>query len=198
MSFCSAPRSAYDNAIRGQSKIHALPTSQITHLLKVIDQVREGQVNIRDLDRRDMNSINGLMKSFGMLHQQWRNFHPYKSSRSTQSNFQPVLSRKLISYENIVALQNRIKQHDELLLHGSGSWLKIANYFLNIRKFCNFCRLFPLLLHHYDYRIFTPCFWWYISSRVCSLYSTKILKSILLTFITISRKVFGCFGVASR
>ena len=70
MSFCSAPRSAYDNAIRGQSKIHALPTSQITHLLKVIDQVREGRVNIRDLDRRDMNSINGLMKSFGMLHQQ--------------------------------------------------------------------------------------------------------------------------------
>eukprot|EP00093_Oithona_nana_P009008 09008.XXX_220066_220629_1 [CDS] Oithona nana genome sequencing. len=64
------PRSAYDNAIRGQSKIHALRTSQITHLLKVIDQVREGQVNIRDLDRRDMNSINSLMKSYGMLHQQ--------------------------------------------------------------------------------------------------------------------------------
>ena len=68
--FYSVPRSAYDNAIRGQSKIHALRTSQITHLLKVIDQVREGQVNIRDLDRRDMNSINSLMKSYGMLHQQ--------------------------------------------------------------------------------------------------------------------------------
>ena len=67
--FFRLPRSAYDNAIRGYGKIHALPTSQITHLLKVIDQVREGQTNVRDLDRRDMNSINGLLKSFGMYQQ---------------------------------------------------------------------------------------------------------------------------------
>ena len=38
-------------------------------MLRVIDRLREGRVNIRDLDRRDINSINKLLESYGVT--QW-------------------------------------------------------------------------------------------------------------------------------
>ena len=52
--------------INGESAIRSMPTTRISKLIRVIDQVRDGRLNMRDLDRKDAISIKNLMASFGM------------------------------------------------------------------------------------------------------------------------------------
>ena len=56
-----------EGRLRGVATIKALPTSQIDKLLRVINKVGEGRINLRDVDRRDMDSIRNLMAAYGML-----------------------------------------------------------------------------------------------------------------------------------
>ena len=55
-----------ESKIRGEAAIRSMKTSEITELIKSMDLLREGRVNIRDLDRRDINSINKLLAAYGM------------------------------------------------------------------------------------------------------------------------------------
>ena len=64
-----SPWIGIDGKIRGEAAIRSMPTSKISNLLRSIDRLREGRVNIRDLDRRDINSINKLLESYGV--HQW-------------------------------------------------------------------------------------------------------------------------------
>ena len=55
-----------ESKIRGEAAIRSMKTSEITELIKSMDLLREGRVNIRDLDRRDIQSINVLMTAYGL------------------------------------------------------------------------------------------------------------------------------------
>ena len=61
-----SPWISIEGKIRGEAAIRSMPTSKISNLLRAIDRLREGRVNIRDLDRRDINSINKLLESYGV------------------------------------------------------------------------------------------------------------------------------------
>ena len=52
---------------RGEAAIKSLSTDQIAQLVKDIDQVTLGKINIRDIKRDDATKINTLMKAFGFL-----------------------------------------------------------------------------------------------------------------------------------
>ena len=56
-----------ENELRGEAAIHALPSSKISELIRVIDKVREGRMNMRDVSRKTADSINRLMSAYGMV-----------------------------------------------------------------------------------------------------------------------------------
>ena len=55
-----------EGKIRGEAAIRSMETNKISELIKTIDRVRSGQVNIRDIDRRDISSIKELMTAYGV------------------------------------------------------------------------------------------------------------------------------------
>merc|ERR1712086_773570 len=60
------PHPSLQGEINGEAALRSLPSSRISKLVRVIDQLRAGRLNIRDLDRQDANSIKNLMASYGM------------------------------------------------------------------------------------------------------------------------------------